>query len=117
MAEFMLLFRNDKNGLQEPSDPMPEIGQLWWAWMQKLQSVNKLVSTGNRLSRAGRVIRTNDMVIDGPYSEVKEYLAGYMTILADDFSEAISIANECPILVMGGCVEIRQFIAPDDNVS
>lgn len=99
------------------AEQFQSIGQKWWAWRQKLESQKKIVSTGNRLSKRGRVIKANNVVTDGPYAEIKEVLAGFMVITAEDFEEAVAIAKECPIILSGGNVEIRQFIAPDDNES
>ena len=117
MAEFMLLFRNNEAAREMTPEQFQEIGKKWWAWRQKLESQKKIASTGNRLSKRGRVIKTNNVVTDGPYAEIKEVLAGFMVIFAEDFNEAVAIAKECPIILSGGNVEIRQFIAPDDNES
>ena len=117
MAEFMLLFRNDIHAREMTPEQFQETGKLWWAWMQKLEAQKKFVSAGNRLSKAGRVVKAKNVVTDGPYAEIKEMLAGFMVITAEDFDEAVSIAKECPIIQMGGNVEVRKFIAADDNVS
>lgn len=82
-----------------------------------MEAQNKVVATGNRLSQAGRVVKSKSVVTDGPYAEIKEVLAGYMIISAEDFDEAAGIAKGCPIILSGGNVEIRKFIAADDNVS
>jgi hypothetical protein len=117
MAEFMLLFRNDPQAREMSPEEFQEIGKQWWAWRQKLESQNTIASTGNRLSKKGRVVKAKNVVTDGPYAEVKEVLAGFMIIRAADFENAVAIAKECPIIQSGGNVEIRQFIAPDDNES
>jgi hypothetical protein len=62
-------------------------------------------------------VNAKNVVTDGPYAEIKEVLAGYMVLRAEDFEEAVSIAKNCPIILMGGNVEIRKFIAADDDVS
>ena len=116
MAEFMLLFRRDTTVAEPTPQQIQEIGMKWWQWRSELESTNKITLAGNRLSKAGRVIRSN-AVTDGPYAEIKEMLAGYMIINAENFDEAVSIAKGCPILISGGNVEVRQFIAPDDNES
>ena len=117
MAEFMLLFRYNTSGKEPSPEQMQETGKLWWAWMQKLEAGKKISRVGNRLSRAGRVVKANSMVTDGPYAEIKEILAGFMVIHAEDFDEAVEISKECPIIQTGGNVEVRKFIAADDNVS
>ena len=45
-------------------------------------------------------------VIDGPFAETKEYLAGFNVIEARDMAEAIRIASEFP-WTRTGCIEIR----------
>lgn len=117
MAEFMLLFRRDTTAAAPSAEQMQEIGKQWWQWRSQLEAQNKVVATGNRLSQAGRVVKSKNVVTDGPYAEIKEVLGGYIVIRAEDFDEAVSIAKHCPILDQGGNVEVRKFIAPDDNES
>lgn len=117
MPEFMLLFRRDTTAPQPTPEQWQEIGQKWWQWRSELENAGKVAASGNRLSQGGRVVKAGNVVTDGPYAEIKEMLAGYMVLKAADFNEAVSIAQHCPILLQGGNVEIRQFIAPDDNES
>ena len=117
MSEFMILFRKDINEKQLSQEEWEELGKKWWQWRSGLESQNKIASSGNRLSKAGKVVKQNNVVTDGPYAEIKEMLAGFMVIKAEDFDEAIVIAKGCPIILSGGNVEIRKFIAPDDNES
>ena len=116
MAEFMLLFRRDTKGAEPSSEQMQEIGKKWWQWRTDLESKKMIATAGKRLSQAGRVVRSNT-VTDGPYAEIKEMLAGYMVINAENFEEAVAIAKDCPILLQSGNVEVRKFIAADDNES
>jgi len=52
-------------------------------------------------TRAGR-----STVIDGPFAETKEFLAGYNVIEAADMDEALRIAAEFP-WAQTGCIEVR----------
>lgn len=45
-------------------------------------------------------------VLDGPFTETKELLAGFNLIEAEDMDEAVRIASEFP-WVETGCVEVR----------
>jgi len=45
-------------------------------------------------------------VVDGPFTETKELLAGFNVIEAEDMDEAVRIAAEFP-WVETGCVEVR----------
>jgi hypothetical protein len=115
MAEFILLFRKDITAPDPSPEEWQELGKLWWQWRTQLEKQNKMASSANRLSKGGRVVKQKGIVINGPYAEIKEGLAGYMVVHAADFEEAVSLAKECPILRQGGNVEVRQFISPDDN--
>ena len=45
---------------------------------------------------------------DGPYSETKEVLGGYFTIEAASYDQAIERLRDCPHLLFGGTIELRQ---------
>ena len=111
----MLLFRRDVNtGDPDPSSAqMQALAKRWQDWIGSVAAQNKFVSSGNRLSSDGKVVRPNNVVTDGPYAEIKEALAGYMIVRASDYSDAVAIARGCPIFQSGGNVEIREFIGAD----
>ena len=44
---------------------------------------------------------------DGPYAEAKDIVNGYTLIEAKDLAQATEIAKACPILELGGSVEVR----------
>jgi hypothetical protein len=48
-------------------------------------------------------------VLDGPFVEAKEVIAGYLVIEADSLDEAVKIAAECPNVEFGS-VEVRQVV-------
>ncbi len=57
-------------------------------------------------------VRTYDgkpLVIDGPFAETKEHLAGYYIMECENLDEAIEWAAQIPTACMGseGCIEIR----------
>ena len=53
-----------------------------------------------------RVRGGRQTVVDGPFTETKELLAGFNVIEAEDIDEAVRIAAEFP-WVETGCVEVR----------
>jgi len=48
-------------------------------------------------------------VLDGPFVEAKEVIAGYLVIAADSLDEAVKIASDCPNVEFGS-VEVRQVV-------
>ncbi|WP_418317676.1 YciI family protein [Piscinibacter sakaiensis] len=76
----------------------------------EMQGVGKLVSFQQLEAPASaRSVRTRDgktTVLDGPFAETKEMLAGFNLIEADSIDDAVRIAQEFP-WVRYGCIEVR----------
>ena len=110
MKDFLLVFRNSPNSLPQPSaEEMQATLKLWMDWVGGIAAQNKLVDRGNRLVQTGKVVRPGKVVTDGPYTEIKEFIAGYTIIKSATYDEAVEIAKGCPALTMGGNVEVREI--------
>ena len=111
MDEFVLLFRLDI--ITKEAQPSPEQMQVYMKqyhdWVGGIAAQNKF-SGGTGLSTEGRVLKSHQVITDGPYAEIKESVAGYIIIKAKDFDEAVSLAKDCPMLNgEGNSVEIRKI--------
>jgi hypothetical protein len=117
MKEFVLLFRDSNNGDFKPSpEQMQEMLSSWMNWMGGIAAQNKLVERGSRLSVGNsKTVRPNNVVTDGPYMEIKEFINGYTIVRAENIDEAVDLAKGCPILNVGGNVEVRAIVPSDDN--
>ncbi len=110
MKEFLLIFRNDFDALPNFSQEEAQANtKKWMDWIGGIAAQNKLSNRGNRLTSSGKVIKSNNSVMDGPYIEIKESVGGYSIIKADSYDEAVEIAKGCPVLKMGGNVEVREI--------
>lgn len=112
MNEFLLIFRRDfKTTASQPSpEHLQNMMKDWQNWMGSIASRDKLVSSGNRLSDEGKVVKPGSFVTNGPYVEIKEAIGGYIIIRAESLEEAAEISTGCPILTIGGNVEVRTII-------
>ncbi|HVI45303.1 MAG TPA: YciI family protein [Chitinophaga sp.] len=110
MKEFVLIFRHsDKSG----SRPSPEQLQERMNWLGGIAAANKVAYRGHTLSLSeATTVGTDKSVTDGPYTEAKDFIAGFMIVKADTIEEAIEMAGTNPVLKMGGSVEVRGVIAP-----
>ena len=81
--------------------------------MGSLAAQNKLANPGNRLGSEGKVVKPNQIVTNGPYVEMKEAVGGYTIIKAANIEEAAELSKGCPILTVGGSVEVRPIISMD----
>lgn len=113
MKEFVLIFRNSSNPHASPS---PEQMQERMNWLAGIAAQNKLADKGNRLSAtAAKTVRPGGVVTDGPYTEIKEFISGYMIVKAATIEEAVELAQNNPILKGGGNVEVRAVLRPEEK--
>jgi hypothetical protein len=112
MIDFLLIFRRDFNpGEAQPSpEQLQGMMKYWQDWMGSIAAQNKLVDPGNRLDGDGKVIKPGNVITNGPYVEIKEAIGGYIVIRAESLEEAAEISKGCPVLNIGGNVEVRAII-------
>lgn len=112
MKDFLLLFRGGDSGrVDAQKDPEQWQAHMmkWKSWMEGLGQAGKLVS-GQPLSQTGSVINgSKKAVTDGPFTEGKEIVGGYLMIKADDQAEANELSKGCPLLDHEGAVEVREI--------
>lgn len=113
MKEFALIFR-----LKDITDfkPSPEQMQERMNWLGSIAAQNKLVDKGNTLLPApgsAKVIKPGNVVTDGPFTEIKEFISGYIVVKADSIDEAIELAKGNPIFKIGGNIEVREVLKRD----
>ena len=109
--QFLLLVYNDDSlldalpdgesdarmrGCFEHADALHKEGCLLQS--QQLESAKK--------ARSVRIRDGQTRVVDGPFAETKEVLAGFNLIEADSLDEAVRIAAEFP-WARTGCIEVR----------
>jgi hypothetical protein len=107
MTEFTFLFRGrDYSGSPKQ---MQEHMMKWVTWFKSIEAEGNMKDPGNPLEATGKVVRGKQKTItDGPFAEAKDLVAGFIVVLANDLDHAAKIASGCPILEVGGSVEIRQ---------
>lgn len=111
MKDFALVFRNEAgNEAKVTPELFATLQADWFKWVGGIGAAGKLTSPGSRLGFDGRSIKPGSIVANGPYAEVKETLRGFHIVKADSIDEAIEIAKGCPILTIGGSVEVRDII-------
>jgi len=111
MDEFVLIFRNDfQPEIKLSPDEMQAIMKQWQTWMGGIAANGQLANGGNRLGGEGNTVRPGNVVTNGPYAEIKEMVGGYIVIKAGSIDDAAEIAKGCPILTVGGNVEVRNII-------
>jgi hypothetical protein len=106
MSEFTFLFRG--RDTSESPEQMQMTMAKWTAWFKELNANGQLKEPGHPLEHTGKVVKGKQKVVnDGPYAEAKDVVGGYIVIEAKDLDHASEISKGCPILDIGGAVEVR----------
>ena len=108
-AQFMLLLHQPNGGGPGPTpEELRHIMGRFTEWMSGMRAKGLVVAT-NGLDTTGRVLRgpRGASMTDGPHSETKEIVGGYVLVKADTFDQAIEMARDCPGLDYGMAVEVR----------
>lgn len=114
MEEYALIMRHE-NGASVAS---PEQIQAWMKqtmdWISGIAAQNKFVSgTGLAFDNA-RVVRSDQVVTNGPFGEIKETLGGFIVVRAESVNEAVEFARGCPVLQgEGNSMEVRKIANHD----
>lgn len=112
MSRFMAFFYDDPDSFKDLSpDEMQAIIDRYAQWTKDLEAAGKLEGGQKLKDHEGRVLRATEAgvsVTDGPYAEGKEVIGGYVTLVADDYAEAIALLGACPHLDFG-TIALRQI--------
>jgi hypothetical protein len=110
---YMMLIHHDEVALANA--PIKELMADYAAFNEALAKAGEGMSAGERLqpASAATTVRSGEGktdVLDGPYADTKEQLAGYFMIDVPDLDHAIAWAKRCPSSRYGS-IEIRPLAA------
>lgn len=110
---FMMLIHHDHAALA--AAPQKQLWADYAAFNEALAKAGGQSSAGERLDApsAATTVRVSDdrtEVLDGPYAETREQLAGYFMLEVDSLEEAVAWAKRCPSSRYGA-IEIRPLAA------
>jgi hypothetical protein len=109
MKDFLFVYRTDYSTIPAGTpEEMQAMTKRWMDWMNSIAAQNRLADRGNRLDKSGKVVRPKNVITNGPYIEIKESIGGYSLIKAASYDEAVELAKGCPMLTIGGNVEVRE---------
>ena len=109
--QFLLLVYPDAELLQAlPADEYDQLMRGCLEHAAEMQAEGRLLACQQLQlpanARTVRVRNARSVVLDGPFAETKEYLAGFNLIEAADIDEAVRIAHEFP-WIRYGSIEVR----------
>jgi hypothetical protein len=113
MEKYMLVFHTtpvaqEVYAAMSPEDMQAELAK-WGAWIGGIAAQGKLVAT-DALQSDGKTVKGSKKVItDGPFTEGKEIVSGYLILQAENIEEAVELSYGCPIYDHEGTVEVRRI--------
>jgi hypothetical protein len=114
---YMLQFRENPDERAKPKDPA-QAGAYWGGWQAYMGALAQAgVMIGGNVLRPPetattlRVDNGTRHVVDGPFADTKEQLAGFIIIDVPDLDVALEWASRAPC-ASGGSVEIRPVLPP-----
>jgi hypothetical protein len=118
--EYMLAIIADETyRAPQPGEPGFEESMAAWAeytqmLMQGGHWLNGASLVPSEATTQVRLGGPTPTIVDGPYFETKEQLAGYYVVTARDLDQAIELAGKIPI--PGGVIEVRPISVRPDSV-
>jgi len=110
-SDYLLLFRGADWHKDLSPDEIQKTMTTWMAWFNRLVAEGRCKG-GQSLAPDSKVVSGKmKNVVDGPYAEAKESVAGYFILTVSSIEEAAEIARECPTLGYGTTVEVRPLLA------
>ena len=112
--KFLMLIYNDPALLNAvPQNEFDATMRRCLAHADDLRQNGRLLETqmlqGTETAKSVRVRDGRRTIVDGPFTETKELLAGFNLIEAEDIDEAVRIASEFP-WADTGCIEVRPIL-------
>ncbi|NKB54980.1 MAG: transcription initiation protein [Alphaproteobacteria bacterium] len=113
MKEYLLLLRDHEQRWDRFSpQEQQQVIERFNAWNAEMRAANGFGGAGKLSSDLGSTVRHDDsgFVVDGPFCDAKEAIAGYYCVRAESREAAEEFAKGCPVLTYGGSVEVRELV-------
>lgn len=107
---FMMIFRYTPNFNYQPTEQeQAAMKEQWGKFIGDIAISEKLVST-YQLGFEGNQVEADLSETSGVHIADQRTLGGNMVVRANSLEEATKMSKACPILEMGGAVEVRTII-------
>lgn len=105
MAEFLCVLRGGSMAKMK-KDQVAEHMQTWGQYIETLSNAGQYKG-GSALKDIGKMVKAPKDVSAEPSGRGKTRVTGYMILEARTIAQATKLAKSCPILEVGGNVEVR----------
>lgn len=118
-SQYLLLFRGTNWHRELSAGEIQEIMGRTNAWFEQLARDGKSVAAQPLEGEGKTIAYKNGTVADGPFTESKESIGGYLLLEVANFDEALTIARENPMIPYGLTVEVRPVadVCPSNRIA
>jgi hypothetical protein len=114
VSDYLLILRQGESDVSGAADHAA-LREGFFRWTDGLRTSGKLLLVERLGTDWGKTVRrrAGAVVVDGPFAEGKEGIVGLFVIDARDMEEALALARTCPLVAIGGTVEVRKGVQAD----
>jgi hypothetical protein len=105
-SEYLLLIRNTAWQKDFSDAEIEKILDEFSAWVTRLKDAGT-IKVAVPLVHRGKLFESKDVIVDGPFIESKEAIAGLIIFDAESFEAAVELANSATCLKYGQTLELR----------
>ena len=105
-SEYLLLIRNTAWQKDFSAAEIEKVLEEFSAWVTRLKN-NGTIKVAVPLVHRGKLFEGKDVIVDGPFIESKEAIAGLIIFEAKNFEAAVELANSATCLNYGQTLELR----------
>jgi hypothetical protein len=105
-SEYLLLIRNTAWQKDFSAADIEKILSEFSAWVTRLKDEGT-IKVAVPLVHQGKLFEGKDVMVDGPFIESKEAIAGLIIFEAESFEAAVELANTATCLKYGQQLELR----------
>lgn len=105
----LLLFEHKDAYTNFSAEDMQKEIEIHGKWIEEL---GEHFDSGEPLEHPAKSVRGKEkLVTDGPFIEAKELVSGFYIIKAESLEQATELSKGCPVLRLGGSIEVREVMA------
>jgi hypothetical protein len=115
-SDYVLLIRNTAWQKDFSASDIEKVLNEFSAWVESHKQKGK-IKVAVPLAHTGKLFEGQNIIVDGPFIETKEAIAGLIIFQAESREEAIEFANSATCLKFGQTLELRPIATEEPERS
>ena len=115
-SEYLLLIRNTAWQMDFSAAEIETVLDEFSAWVTRLKDAG-IIKVAVPLVHRGKLFAGKDVIVDGPFIESKEAIAGLIIFEAQSYEAAVELAKGATCLKFGQTLELRPIATEEPERS